>query len=1540
MASPSYDIGVARARIERVFRYLAELHRIRTPPALDIDRYDWILRLDALPRHATVQRGFAAPGSGDGEPASRSGFLVSVDRPAETECPPPSVLFQNWLEPGWEQPGQGMTPAVVPTRPLRTSQREEAFEDKEERVLAYEDWLEQRRRWEASESQAIAAARLFSALFTLWGKFERESEKLQLFVGDGMLVATHDGELVRHPVLLQRVQLEFDAHKPRFTLRETGDPPDLHAALLRYLDVDPRRLLALKARVAAEEIHPLGGKATSEFLQGMVQTLWPNGMYFDAPRELGKPSGPCIYRQPAFYLGNRNQGFADAIERYIEILPRSELPESLLRIVGIETGRGTGRRTTESIMHDILLTRDANREQRRVIHRLDETGAVLVQGPPGTGKSHTIANLIGHLLAQGKTILVTSHASKALRIVRDKVAPPLQSLCVSLLDSDEESTMQLEESITGILNYFSSTTRAKLDKELERLTRTRDALRDEQDTVRARLLRAIEDEHTELVVLGQALSPAEAARRVRDAAGAHDWLPGAVSPELPLTIAELAELYRLNARVAAAEEELLDAERPAVDDLPSPLALASLLDELRRIEQARGASKLWTHDRQTTEALDELERAVRGALAIVSDDSAWIRECLEAGRRGEADTAPWRALCDEARRAVLEIPLRDELILAHAPVIESSRPRGELLDACREIIAHFEAGKKLGRATRLFNSSWSDVIKACRVGDGEPRTVEHFRALVAALEVDALRDGLVRRWDHQTAGLDAPTSAALGRRPERALAELAERIASALAWHDEVWRPCLAAFTRAGLAWDRVVDQALGQAAGHAAGPAARRSETAKIRAALETLVPVLAERKQQLRARDLAQLREQWVDGLKGFSTRSAAYPIVKLLRNAIRTGDYDAYVEGHTRLRDVEALAGDAARRRELLARLEPAAPAWAEALRKRTPPHQGDEPPGSLEDALAHRLLEQALAALHTVDLEDLLTQLSRVGQKLQDVTARYVEALAWHAQFGRTALKQQQALSGWLALHKKIGKGTGKRVGRLREEARKTLIECRNAVPVWIMPLSRVVESFDIATTRFDVVIIDEASQSDVLGLVAFAMGKDIAVVGDHEQVSPYAVGYKTEAIAGLIDEMLVDIPNRQLYDGRTSVYDLARQSFGGTIRLLEHFRCVPSIIQFSNQLCYAGEVRPLREASAAKVEPDLIAVHVAGGITIDRVNEKEAQVVASLVAAICRFPEYDGCTIGVISMVGTENALLIDSILRRRLTVAEYQKRRLLCGNAFQFQGDERDVMFLSMVDSPADLPLPMRQRDEARKVFNVAASRARDQLWLVHSLDPGRDLKAGDLRLRLIEHVDSAGRRKPVEVDLATVTFDSELQADLCRILAADGYRVVPRHLVGAHAIDVVVHGAGNARVGILCDGGRPLPDHDIQNVLEHQMILERLGWKLIRIRASEYFRDPKKELERLRRRLGARGIKPVEADRPRGRKTRDKPVEPPTQGLHERVIQRAEAIRSRWIVPVLSAPVSGPVPGAAGPASDPASDPAADPAAGPPSGTAAASSS
>ena len=155
---------------------------------------------------------------------------------------------------------------------------------------------------------------------------------------------------------------------------------------------------------------------------------------------------------------------------------------------------------------------------------------------------------------------------------------------------------------------------------------------------------------------------------------------------------------------------------------------------------------------------------------------------------------------------------------------------------------------------------------------------------------------------------------------------------------------------------------------------------------------------------------------------------------------------------------------------------------------------------------------------------------------------------------------------------------------------------------------------------------------LLGLVAFALGREVVVVGDHEQVSPYAVGQSSDRIRALIDELLPDIPNRQLYDGKTSVYDLARQSFGGTIRLLEHFRCVPDIIQFSNQLCYGGEIRALRDDSSSPVKRPLVAHRV--GEQRDRHHHRDRRASRDRIAERVAGPGRSlGCDLEAVAVDG-------------------------------------------------------------------------------------------------------------------------------------------------------------------------------------------------------------------------------------------------------------------------------------------------------------------
>ena len=92
-----------------------------------------------------------------------------------------------------------------------------------------------------------------------------------------------------------------------------------------------------------------------------------------------------------------------------------------------------------------------NEEQRQIIHRLQAEPCVLVKGPPGTGKSHTIANLICHLLARGDRVLVTAHAPKALAVLRGLLPDDIRDLCVTALGSSREDQRLLEESVRGIL---------------------------------------------------------------------------------------------------------------------------------------------------------------------------------------------------------------------------------------------------------------------------------------------------------------------------------------------------------------------------------------------------------------------------------------------------------------------------------------------------------------------------------------------------------------------------------------------------------------------------------------------------------------------------------------------------------------------------------------------------------------------------------------------------------------------------------------------------------------------------------------------------------------------------------------------------------------------------------------------------------------------------------------------------------------------------------------------------------------------------------
>src|SRR4029079_17879578 len=79
------------------------------------------------------------------------------------------------------------------------------------------------------------------------------------------------------------------------------------------------------------------------------------------------------------------------------------------------------------------------------------------------------------------------------------------------------------------------------------------------------------------------------------------------------------------------------------------------------------------------------------------------------------------------------------------------------------------------------------------------------------------------------------------------------------------------------------------------------------------------------------------------------------------------------------------------------------------------------------------------------------------------------------------------------------------------------------------------------------------------------------------------------------------------------------------------------------------------------------------------NPLEAEAIVSRIEQCVADPAYAGKTMGGVVLQGTGQVQLIHSMLLERLEPKEWEKRRLRVGTPPDFQGDERDVIFLSMV---------------------------------------------------------------------------------------------------------------------------------------------------------------------------------------------------------------------------------------------------------------------
>jgi len=1473
---------IQRTNLKQLFSYIRALTEQRFGLVTDWRDYSFSLPLYAVPEHELTDK----PSFRESPDEPMTDLILSVGKAEMPPCPELPRSLIGWMEKGWDNPVQKAVPVdkhEFPSADDPETTKTELFADSELRVSDLETWRAQREEWLAEALPAYNVRKIYDTLYELHSELEREKDRLELMIGDGIFeTELEDGTKVCHPVVIERVSLVFNANVPCFTISDSDANPILFSKLLRAVPgLECACLSDYAARIERELIHPFEVARFDELMTSFCNEI-SSDCEFVAD---GKKSGAkyTIRRGAVLFTRLRASGYSAMLDKIIDDIDVSpELSPSLLSIIGAaddtETAEvvvGGNAMEVNGIAADVLLEKSANREQLLIAKKIAANSAVLVQGPPGTGKTHTISNIIGDLLARGQSVLVSSQTSKALDVLRDKISEPIRPLCVSVLDDNRK---QLEESLQKINECMTTDNPETLALEAERIARERESVIDELAAAKGELVELVELEYKPVSTGAGEYSPKEAAKLLAQNEDP-DFIPDSVAAgtKLPLFESELKVLFGTNTSLNAHEEALLTSGAPDAETLPKPKDF-----------ERRCAIVLETDAHLTADGLDYWRSDVERDASVINDLAVELRrqgEALSSAEEWKLRLAqsgvvgtPGGGLFEKIEAAIPELrALAAELQLELADT-QPSIPENLVCEDTEALLSEIYNEldtEKINWLTVALRPKWKQLLDKCIINGEKCDTRTELYTVMRYHHLLLGRQILKKRWSSAVEAIGGP--AVGGETPEEQAA-LAWPIVSAWArWYPAAWQPLAGRLTELGFNMDRYFEKLPMEVR--------MEGEVKAIRGALEQGMAdvVQGEYLRGDRSECLAQL-----DGLeKALLPYTEEYPEIKAIRNAVVTRDNIAYVEAYDNYSRICMKRESYTHRVELLEKLRAVCPLWADEVAHREGVNGGGELPGDLEAQWVRCQLRGELDLRGRVAVADVQKRIAQLNGQLSGLTRDLIAKRAWSAQLNTMRdSSKRRALTEWAELVKRIGKGTGKRAEQLLASGnlRTAMKNCRRAVPVWIMPISSVAEFFEPSDDKFDVLIIDEASQADLTALIALYIAKKVIVVGDDKQVSPTPIGVDVETTAKLRQEFLSNIPSSAMYDELVSVYDLGKANYE-PITLKEHFRCADDIINFSNYHTYNGIIRPLRDSSSIRLRPATVAFRVEDGAAGRKTNRREAQYTAALIKACTELPEYKKSTFGVITMLGDEQAVMIDRLLRAKLTEAEYQKRRILCGNPSYFQGDERDVIFISLVDSSKGDGKTLAVRREGynemyAKRYNVAASRAKDQMWVVHSLDPDVDLKSDDIRLKLIRHAadpESTSKalyhRNPTEL--------SPMESEVSDYLTAQGFRVTARQMVGNFTVALTCEGEGG-RVAVETDADGRYDRDLITDELNKQSVLERLGWRFLRLRASEYYRDPQGYLVKLSNELTALGIKP-------GAAAAEK------LDLTEKVIARAKELVAEW---------------------------------------------
>ena len=1441
-----------RGNIIALYQYIAEVVKSIKTEKKDIHNEEWCYFLEDLPKYSGVTLNYL-----DNKNNLANQKILQVEKLPFLEPLAIDKELLDWLSGDW---GDYKSPIKLLSEKIikeNDASKVVNISKKEKEML--EKLLKDRKLWIEEQKKIEVVRNLFDTLYNKYLVLDRDSDTLELVVANGLVKVPNED--ICYPILLKKVNFSIDTEKNIISITDASDNDFITQELyLNFLaeveNINLDKVFYLEDKIVENNIHPISKNDTiKDFFREFIHNLNPRAQFIEDLDKKNKESVITIEWKPILFIRKKDDGKVEAINNIIKDIENGgEIPEYLSELVGVI---GSDKRTIEPIP-DILFTKETNNEQIEIIKSLYSHRAVVVQGPPGTGKTHTIANLLGHFLAEGKNVLITSQTKKALDVLKEKIPTDIQDLCISMLDDDSSDLGNSVESISEKLGYLNLET---LKNEYEEIENQRNELKEDIKNIKRKIFNIKYQESHPIIYNNESITLREAGEFLRKNQRELDRIPGIVSSGVtcPINNENLAFLksgYKKS--VSKEEEKEIELGLNKLSDfwtleefkemLENKKEIMSRLDLLLKNKKYHINDNLFYVDDKMLIDLDKFKN-YSGIDKIIPEDlksiEDWKKDVCIAGTENSGDRKIWLEFIKDIRRLYdLTNMTKDQLFKKEVVYKDID------VSTAKKLIIGLKKG--IERPGFFFKHRLRKARK--QISDKvtiNNRILETLYDCNVALEYTTLielKENTKNTWNILMTGnslLDNSNNKNLYKQ----LYSYADQMEYLLNWYDREKKTFLHKIENAGFEKLNI---------NKTEGSPIYVDEVNQIFDFIPSLEKLIAIGKIALEYREVDTKRSEYLVKIENIIKENS--PLGREIKNAILNENTDKYSETLEKLRVLSEKENLYKKYKDLLHNVKAVANSWGEELENGL----FNEKIENIYNVWRYKQISQKLKDLAEKPYFNLQADILEKSEELKKLTIDLVTKKAWYNIIKfieeKDNLAISQALKGWKQTVQKIGKGTGKNSILHKKHAKEKMLLCQKVVPAWIMPLNKVFDTLNPVENKFDIVIIDEASQSDISSLILLYMAKKIIVVGDDKQVSPSDVGVNIDKINMFRRKYIKGkVANDDLYGIRASLYSIVSTTFQ-PISLREHFRSVPEIIGYSNKTSYDNQILPLRDSNSSILKPAIIDFKVNGKRDEkSKINRVEAETIVSLIEACLAMKEYKNSTFGVISLLGDEQAELIQDLIVKRISATEIENHKILCGNSASFQGDERDIMFISLVDSSEEnksLRLVGEGVEGAiRKRYNVAISRAKDQLWIVHSIDKNA-LKEGDLRKELFDYIDSLKENNFEKTSIENTTI-SDFENEVARHLLEKNYTVKQKWRVGSYDIDMVAI-YDDKKIAIECDG--KTLNHTEEEVianLEEQEILERCGWEFIRVRASEYFRNPEKAIKDLIIQLDDKGIYP-----------------------------------------------------------------------------------